>query len=131
MTTDSARRRLTDREADIIRHLLSVEAPLHAQSTIGRWQKQLSHLVVVGRWDCCPSIDLTVAPEGPLVKEAGPPLIEARHRTLPYELLLFPSEAGDIRTVEIVHYHLVVDELPPPDEWEAPTMTGLAGDANR
>ncbi len=55
--------------------------------------------------------------------EAGPPLIEAWHRSEPYQLFLFASVDGDIRTLELVHYNDdEVDELPPPEEWKAPSM---------
>lgn len=51
--------------------------------------------------------------------------MEARHRSKPWELLLFHSESRDLRMLELVHDDGDdVDELPPPEDWGTPTVYG-------
>lgn len=58
--------------------------------------------------------------------EAGPPLIEAWHRSKPYQPLLFALVDGAIRTsISSTTTDDEVDELPPLEEWRAPVHRGL------
>jgi hypothetical protein len=126
MSDATTRRRLTRRETEVLQHLLSVETSGEAEAAVRRMRRQLAEMMVVEEWLCCPSIDLVLGDEH--IADEVPPMIEARHRTKPYELLLFPSVDDGVRTLELVHYtDDQLREFPPPDEWHAPTPLWFKG----
>jgi hypothetical protein len=84
-------------------------------------RNELSKLMVVEDWECCPSFNAAIG-DKPVVDEISPPVIAASHKGGKYQLLLFASARGGIWTLELVHFDDLLRELPPPEEWNPPTM---------
>jgi hypothetical protein len=122
MSRVTARRSLSEREEEILRFLLSVHPPPELVDSVASLWLQLDRARVVERWDCCPTVEFAVRPEVPPHLSEAIPIIQARHRSKAYDLLLFVTKAGDLRSLEIVHYDDdQLDEIPPALEFKPPT----------
>lgn len=105
--------------------LLGVEPSPEGAEALAALRRQVPDAQVIETWDCCPTIELAVEFEqpGPL-SEAGGPIIMARHRSEPYELLLFVTPNNRLRSIELVHYNDdVLTEFPPASDFNVPNLS--------
>lgn len=113
-------RRITPRESEVLHFLLGIDAPPHLRDRIAELRVQAASARVVERWECCPSITFAPPAEGFAGDDHA--IVEARHHSEPYELILFVDSAGSLRHLEIVHHAAdTLDEFPGLDGFEAPT----------
>lgn len=117
-------RPLTDREEEILRFLLSAPPGPGEGELMTDLLRQLDDLSVVEQWDCCPSVDFAVGGERPAKYDEAGPIVDATHRVKPYDLLLFVTTGGRLRTLEIVHYNDdELTEIPAAAEFGPPRTT--------
>jgi hypothetical protein len=123
MTPPEFPRPLTDGEASVLDFMLSSDDP-----RLAALRDQVKRATVIGQWDCCATIDLSVDPETVSPSEGKERLVvEARTPNLGdantfFELLLFERD-GWLHTLELVHYgDDPPREFPPAHLFEAPTV---------
>ena len=115
-------RALTEREAATLEFMLSGDDP-----RLDHLREQSGYVTVVGRWDCCPTIDLEVDrdPSTPAMGLSTPAVetqtIDRTDENASMDLLLFAKD-GWLTTLELVHYgDAVPREFPPTSLFERPS----------